>query len=93
MRLSKHKIRYLGGKILKMMQDHPRIHPDSNVDLVTRAVEDALAGNMEIEDEIDEEVEQLVAQNKAEIRAMEMDMGALRTKIKRELARKRGFTL
>ncbi len=93
MRLSKHKIQYLGGRILKMMQDHPQIHPDHNVDLVTRAVEDALAENMELEDEIDAEVEALLNQNKAEINAMEMDVGALRMKMKRELARKRGFTL
>jgi hypothetical protein len=92
-RLSKHKIQYLGGRILKMMQDHPQIHPDHNVDLVTRAVEDALAENMELEDEIDAEVEALLNQNKAEINAMEMDVGALRMKMKRELARKRGFTL
>ena len=41
----------------------------------------------------DAEVEAHIEQNVNEIRAMEMDVGALRTKIKRELARKKGFVL
>ena len=93
MRISKHKIEYLSDKILKMLQEHPNIHPDPNIDLVTRAIDDAIFENMRQEGEIDEQVEALVAQNKNEIRAMEMDVGALRNKIKRELARKKGFTL
>ncbi len=93
MRLSRHKIEYLSDKILRMMQEDDRIHPDANIDLVTRAVDDAIYENMQAEEEIDEEVEALVQENSNEIRAMEMDVGALRNKIKRELARKRGFTL
>lgn len=93
MRISKHKIEYLSDKVLKMMQEHPLVHPDPNTDLVTRAIDDAIFENMKQEDEIDEEVEALVNQNRNEIRAMEMDLGALRNKMKRELARKRGFTL
>ena len=93
MRLSKNKIEYLSDRILKMIQEHGQIHIISNTDLVTRAIDDAIFDNMRAEDEIDEEVEALVSQNVAEIRAMEMDVGALRNKIKRELARKRKFTL
>ena len=93
MRISKHKIEYLSDKILKMLQEHPNIHPDHNIDLVTRAIDDAIFENMRQEEEIDQQVETLVNQNKNEIRAMEMDVGALRNKIKRELARKKGFTL
>ena len=93
MRLSKHKIEYLSDKILQMMQEHPRIHPSENTDLVTRAIDDAVFENMRAEDEIDQQVEALVAQNKNEISAMDMDVGALRNKLKRELARKKGFTL
>jgi len=93
LRISKRKIEYLSDKVLKMLQEHPSIHPDSNVDLVTRAIDDAIFENMKQEEEIDEQVETLVNQNRNEIRAMEMDMGALRNKIKRELARKKGFTL
>lgn len=93
MRLSNRKIEHLGKRVLKLMQDDPRIHPAANTDLVLRAIEDALAENVRAEDEIDQEVEQLLAQNVNEIRAMEMDVGALRAKMKRELARKKKFVL
>lgn len=93
MRLSNRKIEYLGKRILKLMQEDARIHPSGNTDLVLRAIEDAIAENLRVEDEIDQEVEQLLSQNANEIRAMEMDVGALRAKIKRELARKRRFVL
>jgi hypothetical protein len=93
LRISKRKIEYLSDKILKMLQEHPKVHLDPNTDLVARALDDAIFGNMVAEEEIDEQVEALVTQNVNEIRAMEMDVGALRNKIKRELARKNGFTL
>ena len=93
MRISKRKIEYLSDKVLKMLQEHPMVHADPNTDLVTRAIDDAIFENMKQEDELDEQVEALVNQNRNEIRAMEMDLGALRNKIKRELARKNGFTL
>ncbi len=93
MRISKHKIEYLSDKILKMLQEHPRVHVDTNTDLVTRAIDDAIFENMKQEEEIDQQVEALVNQNKNEIRAMEMDVGALRSQMKRELAKKNGFTL
>ncbi|MFT5232093.1 MAG: hypothetical protein ACI9UQ_000112 [Candidatus Krumholzibacteriia bacterium] len=76
-----------------MLQEHPRMHPSENVDLVTRAVDDAIYENMKAEDEINDEVEVLVAENKNEISAMDMDVGALRSQLKRELARKNGFVL
>ncbi len=69
------------------------MHPNENIDLVNRAIDDAVFENMRQEEEIDDEVEALVFQNKNEISAMDMDVGALRNKLKRELARKMGFTL
>ena len=93
MRLSKHKIEYLSDKILKMIQEHPEIHILANADLVDRAAFDAIWENMQTEQEIDDQVEELLKQNYNEIRAMEMDVGALRNKMKRELARKKNFTL
>jgi hypothetical protein len=93
LRLSKFKIEYLSTKILKMIQEHEQIHIISNEDLVTRAVADTLYDNIVEEDEIDSEVDALLEQNYNEIKAMEMDVGALRQKMKREIARKRGFTL
>ncbi len=93
MRLSKYKIEHLSDRILQMLQEHPRIHPNENVDLVTRSIDDAIFENVKAEDEIDDEVETLVAQNKNEISAMDMDVGSLRSKLKRELARKKGFIL
>jgi hypothetical protein len=92
-RLSNRKIEHLGKRVLKLMQEDPRIHPSGNTDLVLRAVEDALADNLRAEEEIDREVEKLLAENLNEIRAMEMDVGALRSKMKREMARKRRFVL
>ena len=93
MRLSKHKIEHLSDKILQMLQEHPKMHPNENIDLVTRAVDDAIYENMKAEEEIDDEVEALVFQNKNEISAMDMDVGALRSQLKRELSRKKGFIL
>ena len=79
--------------ILQLLQEDERIHPDENIDLVVRAVDDVIYENMQQEDEIDAEVAALVEQNVNEIRAMEMDVGALRNKIKREIARKRNFVI
>jgi hypothetical protein len=93
LRLSKHKIEYLSDKVLKMIQEHGQIHIISNADLVTRAVDDVIYGNIKEEDEIDAEVDALLQQNYNEIKAMEMDVGALRNKMKREIARKRGFII
>jgi hypothetical protein len=93
LRLSKHKIEYLSDKILKALQEHPNVHLDPNNDLVVRAIDDAIYHNLQMEDEIDAEVEAHIEENVNEIRAMEMDVGALRNKIKRELARKKNFIL
>lgn len=93
MRLSKHKIEYLATKVLKMIQEHGEIHIISNTDLVERAAYDAIYENLQTEQEIDDQVEELLNQNYNEIRAMEMDVGALRNKMKREIARKKNFTL
>jgi len=93
LRLSRRKIEHLSDRILKLLQQDSRIHIVADVDLVVRAIDDAIYENMQQEDEIDAEVEELVQKNRAEIAAMEMDVGALRNKIKRELARKRGFVI
>ena len=93
MRLSKNKIAHLSDKILKMIQDHGQIHIISNADLVTRAIDDVIFQNIQAEDEIDREVDALLKDNYNEIKAMEMDVGALRNRMKREIARKRGFIL
>lgn len=91
MRLSKSKIEHLSDKILKMIQEHPGIHINSGDDLVTRCIDDTIWENMKEEDEIDEAVDEIMRQNIHEIKAEEMDVGALRNKIKREMCRKRGF--
>lgn len=93
LRLSKHKIEHLSDKVLKMIQEHGQIHILSNADLVTRAVDDVIYENLKGEDEIDAEVDALLKENYNEIKAMEMDIGALRNKMKREIARKRGYIL
>ena len=93
MRLSKFKIEYLSEKILKMIQEQGQIHIIANEDLVVRAAADTIYENILAEDDIDTEVDDLLKENYNEIKAMEMDVGALRQKMKREIARKRGFVL
>jgi len=90
--MTPYKIEYLATKILKMFQENKRIHFD-NADLTERCLYDAILANMEAEEDIEQEVDVLLEQYRGEISAMEMDMGMLRNKIKREVAKKRGFLL
>jgi len=92
-RLSRRKIEHLSDRILKLIQQDPRIHMTGDLDLVVRAIDDSIYGNMQVEEEIDRQVEAHIQAHLAEIRANEMDVGALRTRIKRELARKQGFVI
>ena len=92
-RLSPNKIEYLAEKVLAMIESDPHIHIQSNSDLVYRVVADTIYDDIKTEDEIDEEVEELLEQYRNQVRSMEMDVGALRTKMKREIAKKRGFLL
>jgi len=92
-RLSPRKIEYLSGKVLKLLQDSRHVHITTHADLVARVVADTIHANMRAEEEIDEEVDALLATHRAEIQAQEMDLSVLRQKMKRELARKRGFAL
>ncbi len=93
MRLSPTKIDYLSEKILKLVQYNNRVHITGNPDLVFRMVADIIYENMRLEEEVEEEVDQLLGQHRGEIDALEMDMGVLRAKMKREVAKKRGFIL
>ena len=93
MRLSNNKIEYLADRIVTMMQENGLIHLASNVDTVWKTVADAIFANMRAEQEIDDEVDALIAKHKSEIQTMDMDVGDLRRKFKREVARKRGFPL
>ncbi len=93
MRISPRKIEYLADRILAMVQDHALIHLASNVETVWKTVADTIFANMREEEEIDGEVEALLAKHKGEIQGLEMDVADLRRKFKREVARKRGFTL
>jgi hypothetical protein len=93
LRLSPAKIEYLSAKILKLMQDSRRIHLTASPDLVTRTIADIIFANMRLEEDIDTEVDKLLGQHRGEIEALEMDLGLLRAKMKREIAKKRGFTL
>ncbi len=93
MRLSSRKIEYLADRVLGLMQDSDLIHLGSNVETVWKTVADTIFANMRAEEDIDAEVEQLLTRHKAEIQGMEMDVADLRRRFKREVARKRGFTL
>lgn len=93
MKLSQNKIEYLADRIVTMMQETGSIHLATNVDTVWKTVADAIYGNMREEDEIDAEVDALIEKHKREIRGLEMDVAELRRRFKREVAKKRGFTL
>lgn len=93
MRLSPNKIEYLADRLLTVMQENGEIHLTSNVDTVWKTIADTIFANMREEEAIDAEVDDLIAKHKGEIQGMEMDVGELRRKFKRELCRKRGFTL
>ncbi len=93
MRLSPNKIDYLAERILHLVEGHERIHVQTNSDLVFRAVADVIFDNMRTEEEIDAEVDEILEKHRMEIRAKEMDFGALRLKMKREIAKNRDFTL
>jgi hypothetical protein len=92
MRLTNDKIHYLAGKLLKLCQEHPQVHPTDD-ELVYRTLADVLYNDMKAEADIDDEVDELLKHHRGEIEAMEMDLGMLRTKMKREIAKKRGFVL
>ena len=93
MRLSRSKREHLSDRILRLIQANGQIHILTNVDLVVRAIDDAIYENMLEEDQINDEVEAMLEQHYHEIRAGEMDVGALRNRMKREICRKRGFVL
>lgn len=93
MKLSQTKIEYLADRLVTMMQETGGIHLASNVETVWKTVADTIYANMRAEQEIDDEVDTLIEKHRREIRGQEMDVGDLRRKFKRELARKRGFTL
>jgi len=92
-RLSPNKIDYLSEKIVRMIETHGKVHIQTNGDLVFRAVADVIYDNMKAEEAIEAEVDELLDEHRIEIRAREMDYGALRAKMKREIAKKKGFTL
>lgn len=93
MRLSPNKIEYLADKIVTMMQENGQIHLTSHVDTVWKTVADTIFANMREEQDIEDEVDKLLETYKSQIRTQEMDVGELRRKIKREVAKKRGFVL
>ncbi len=93
MRLTRNKIEYLADRILQMFHENGGIHLSGNTDLVLRTVEDAVYANMQAEQDIDDEVDSVLQQHQVAIDAEEMDLGALRMKMKREMAKQRGFVL
>ena len=93
MRLSPNKIDFIAEKVLEMLERAPEIHIQTNPDLVYRVIADTFFDDMRAEEEIDAEVDELLKEYRGEIQAMDMDYGALRAKMKREIAKKKGFIL
>ncbi len=92
-RLSPNKIDFLAEKVLEMIEKAPDLHIQTNADLVYRVIADTFFDDMRAEEDLDAEVDELLAEYRGEIQAKDMDYGALRAKMKREIAKKRGFTL
>jgi hypothetical protein len=92
-RLSPNKIDYLAGRILLLIQEHPKIHITSNAETVHKTIADTVFANLREEDDIEAEVDALLRKHQAEIQIMEMDLVDLRRKFKREVAKRRGFVL
>ncbi|MBD3221854.1 DUF507 family protein [bacterium] len=93
LRLSPSKIEYLADRILTMMQENGQVHLTAHVDTVWKSIADTIFANMREEEEIEAEVDKLLEQHASQIRTQELDVGELRRKFKREVARKRGFVL
>lgn len=93
MRLSPNKIEYLADRVVTLCQESPQIHLTTHVDTVWKSVVDAIYSDMRAEEAIDNEVDELLAKHKLEIQGMEMDVGDLRRRFKREVCRKHGFIL
>ena len=93
MRLSPNKIEFLAEELLAMIEQHPQIHIQSSGDLVFRTLADVIFADMKREDDLNAEVDEILEQYEHQIRNQELDYGALRAKIKRELARKKGIIL
>jgi hypothetical protein len=93
LRLTSNKIEHLAGRLLHLCQQSKQIHVPGSADLVIRTIEDVIFADMRREEEIDEQVDELIQKHKNEIQTLEMDMGSLRNKFKREIAKKQGFVL
>lgn len=93
MRLSQNKIDFISEKVLEMIERTPEVHIQTNPDLVYRVIADTIYDDMLAEEAIDAEVDELLKTHNNEIRAMDMDYGALRSKMKRELCKQKGFVL
>lgn len=92
-RLSPNKIEFISEEMVKMIENDAGIHVQTNGDLVYRVIVDIIYENMKAEEAIDEEVDELLTQYKGQISAMEMDFGSLRSSMKREIVKKKGFIL
>jgi hypothetical protein len=91
MRFSQNKIHSLAEQVVAMLRDDPEarlLGPEGEVEL---AVAGAIAADLREEAEIDAEVDQVLAEHEREIEIERLDAKLLRAKVKRQIARKRGF--
>ena len=92
-RLSPNKIEFIADETVLMLEKAHGVHIQTNADLVFRVIADIFFENMQAEEAIDAEVDELLTEYKGHISAMEMDFGALRSSMKREIIKKKGFIL
>lgn len=93
MRFSQDKIHSLAYQIVDMLSEDLEaefLAPENELRL---AVAGAIAADLREEEEIEAEVDEVLAEHEREIEMERMDSKLLRAKIKRQIARKRGFKI
>ena len=93
MRLRPEKIQDLAAQVTELLRRSSQVELLASESAIRVAIGSAIRDDLEEEDEIDREVEELLNRHAREIENEDMDLGELRMKFKRQIARKRGFII
>ena len=93
MRLSQDKVRDLADRIVSAMAAHPKVRLQTSEEALRVLVGSVILDDLREEAEIEAEADGLLTQYARQIEKGDLDVHALRSKFKQELARKRGFVL
>jgi hypothetical protein len=92
MRLSEAKIRYLSERLARWLESRADVELLAGSDVVALDLAAVFRDELRLEDELEEEVERVIRDHRAKISG-NMDLGLLRQKIKKQLAKERGIVL